>query len=589
MKKKFKYFLYFYSYLKHRIYITFFLSLFVGLLDGIGLALFIPLLKLVANNTSGEILAGDKVSWFVVKILKVEPSLFNILVLIFLFFALKGIAKFFEGYIRVLYQQYFMRKVRVSNIDLLNNLDYEKFARSDVGRIQNTFSGEVQKVNTAFRHYFKSFQYGVLVLVYLLMAIGADPQFSLMVAVGGIFTNFIFKVLYKRTKHLSKKLTSQNHIFQGLLIQQVAFFKYLKTTGLYILYGKKLKNNILGLESLQRRIGIIDSLLAALREPIVVLVILVAIYLQTRFFGEDLGLIILSLLLLYRALTFFMGMQEQWNFFLGTSGSLDNLEEFSKELELGQQGNGIEEFNGFHHKLVLTDVSFGFDQQEVLHEVNLEIHKNETLALIGASGSGKSTLMNIISGLLRPDKGTYEIDHKPLNQFDLNAFKRFIGYVPQDSCVFNDTIYNNVTFWSDKNPENYNRFLSALKEAAIYDFVLNLPAKEETLLGNNGINLSGGQKQRLSIARELFKEVELLLMDEATSALDGETEASIQDNIEKLKGNFTIVVIAHRLATVKNADRIVLLKDGRIKESGSYEHMLESSSDFREMIALQNL
>ena len=589
MKNNFKYFSYFYRYLRYRLFVTFFISLFVGLLDGIGLALFIPLLKLVANNATGETAQEDPISKFVLGYLGLTPDLTHILALILLFFSLKGIAKFLEGYVRVKYQQYFMRKVRLTNIDLLNTYDFKHFVKADVGRIQNTFTGEVSRVNTALRYYFKAFQYGVLVLVYVVMAFIADPLFSLMVVTGGILTNFLFSTLYKRTKFFSRKLTAKNHIFQDLLIQKVAFFKYLKTTGLNFIFGNKLKKNIHKLEGLQLRIGLIDSLLAALREPVIVSIIVVAIYLQIAFFNEDVGLVILSLLLLYRALTFFMGMQEQWNFFLGVSGSLENMENFSRELEAGKESNGTEIIKGFREKLEFKNVFFRYDGKDVLKNINLEIYKNETVAIVGESGSGKSTLMSMISGLLQPTEGSYQIDHNSISSLDLSSWKSHIGYVSQDVNIFNDSILNNVTFWADKNSENHQKFQNAIERAAIDDFISELPEKEETLLGNNGINLSGGQKQRLSIARELYKQVDLLLMDEATSALDGETEAIIQQNIDKLKGQLTIIVIAHRLATIKKADKIIVLKKGEIKAIGTYKELLQKSTDFKEMTELQNL
>lgn len=587
MKNNFQYFSYFYNYLGYRLLITFFISLFVGLLDGVGLALFIPLLKLVATSAEGA--GDDPISQLVVGYLQIQPTLRNILLLIFIFFTLKGIAKFLEGFIRVRYQQYFMRKIRISNIDLLNSYDYKNFVKADVGRIQNTFTGEVGKVNSAFRFYFKAFQYGVLVIVYVSMAFFADPMFSFMVVAGGVLTNFLFTFLYKRTKYLSRKLTSQNHIFQDLLIQKVAFFKYLKTTGLNIAYSKKLKRNIRALENLQRKIGIIDSMLAALREPVVVLIIVVAIYLQVVFFDQEVGLILLSLLLLYRALTFFMAMQEQWNFFLGVSGSIENMENFSRELDAGKEPKGAEMFPGLKQKLQLDHISFKYDGKEVLRDIDLEINRNETVALVGESGSGKSTLMSVISGLLVPSKGSYLIDGFNVARLDRNSLSRHIGYVSQDVNIFNDSIYNNVTFWAEETAENQDKFRKAVKKAAIHNFIEELPEKENTLLGNNGINLSGGQKQRLAIARELFKEVDLLLMDEATSALDGETEATIQHNIDQLKGQLTIIIIAHRLATIKSADKIVVLKDGKVDAVGRYTDLMAGSKLFQEMIEFQNL
>ncbi len=141
----------------------------------------------------------------------------------------------------------------------------------------------------------------------------------------------------------------------------------------------------------------------------------------------------------------------------------------------------------------------------------------------------------------------------------------------------------------EKTEENKSRFIESIKKASLYDYIMQLPNKEDEYLGNNGINISGGQKQRLAIARELYKNVDILFMDEATSSLDGETEAIIQNNIESLKGEYTIVMIAHRLATIKNANRIVLLSAGKIKAIGTYENLLKTSPEFREMIKLQEL
>jgi len=276
--------------------------------------------------------------------------------------------------------------------------------------------------------------------------------------------------------------------------------------------------------------------------------------------------------------------------FLGTSGSLDNMQSFTEELKRGRERNGTEVFKGFKEKLRLKDLSFEFGSgKKVLQDIDLTIHKNETLAIVGESGAGKSTLLNIISGLLLPGSGSYLIDNTPVEQLDLPSFKKHIGYIVQDATIFNDTIYNNISFWAPKTAENYGRFLKAIEKAVISDYIMNLPEKEDSLLGTNGINISGGQKQRLSIARELYKEVDFLLMDEATSALDGETESVIQQNINNLKGQFTIIIIAHRLATIKNADRIILMKNGSISAIGSFEKLLETSEEFRGMVQLQNL
>jgi subfamily B ATP-binding cassette protein MsbA len=592
IKNNFQYFFYFYSYLRYRVFISLSLSFLKGILDGFGLAMFIPLLKMSSAN-QGEIerdgLGNLSFLPEFLGSIGITLNITNALLIILTFFCLKGIVTYIEGYVRVTYQQLFMREIRVTNIQLLNTYKFSEFVKSDVGKIQNTFSAEVGRVNLAYTSYFKAIEYGVLVLVYVAFAFAANMQFALIVAVGGVLTNFLFKWLFKKTKKLSVKYTRSAHNFQSLLIQHVANFKYLKASGLNYFYGNKLKNNINQLEDVQKSLGIINSTLGALREPLTILVVVVAILIQVSYFNTDIGLIILSLIFLYRALTFLMGLQEQWNKFLGVSGSMDNMTEFTRELRKNKEKNGNLKFNSFKNKISLRNICFNFDDTVILNELNLDISKNETIAIVGESGSGKSTLMNILSGLLIPVRGEMLVDGENISELDLNSFRSRIGYIAQEAPIFNDTVFNNITFWAEKTPENIEKFNGAIRKAALYDFVYSLLDKEDEILGNNGINISGGQKQRMSIARELYKDVDFLFMDEATSSLDGETEAAIQSNIDQLKGQYTIVIIAHRLATIKNADRIVLLKNGKINAIGNFQELLKTSCDFRQMTELQGM
>ncbi len=192
-------------------------------------------------------------------------------------------------------------------------------------------------------------------------------------------------------------------------------------------------------------------------------------------------------------------------------------------------------------------------------------------------------------GLIQPDTGTVLIDNTPLTKLRLETYRNKIGYISQDSVIFNDTIFNNITFWAEPTPEVYKRFWEVINMASLKEFIENKPEKEFTKLGDNGILISGGQKQRISIAREMFKKVEILVLDEATSALDSETELFIQENIEKLHGHFTIVVIAHRLSTIKNVDNIFLLENGRVVTSGDFYSMVTKSEKFKRMVSLQGL
>lgn len=585
-----QYFYYFYSHLRFKVFVSLFLSLTVGVLDGFGLAMFLPLLQIVDGNNSdvnGQQLGNLAFLIDGLGTVGIPINLTSVLVVMLVFFTLKGIVKFIESYLKVIYQQYFMRKIRLSNINYLSNYSYNQFVKSDSGRIQNTFSGEVERVNQAYKAYFWAVQYGALVLVYVTLAFLANAQFAVLVAVGGVLTNVVFKKLYKATKILSTTLTKENHHFQGLLIQKVNFFKYLKATGLIYAYAEKLKGNVDKIEYSQRRMGVLNATLLSIKEPLVMIVVVVVILIQVKIFSVNLGLIILSLLFFYRALTFVMAMQNYWNVFLSVSGSLENMTTFSKELKTGSEKNGNEKLTFFKDKLEIRDLSFSYENTLILNHISFNIFKNETIAIVGESGSGKTTLINILSGLLKPGQGTLVIDNIDFNDLDISSYQRRIGYITQEPVIFNDTIYNNVTFWSAKTEGNLERFYKALRKAAIYEFVLEQPEQEDAPLGNNGINISGGQKQRLSIARELYKDVDFLFMDEATSALDSETEKVIQENISRLKGEYTTIIIAHRYSTIKDADKIVYLNKGKIEHIGNFDDLRTLSSSFNRMVELQ--
>jgi len=569
------------------------LSIFVGVLDGFGIAMFLPLLELVANadgQVSGEQMGNLSFLVEGIQAMGFSLNLTAVLLAMFFFFTLKGGFKFLEQYKNIVYQQYFIRNLRENNINALAQFDYYHFVNADAGRIQSTLSAEINKVVNAFNAYMLVIQHGVLLAVYSFLAFLANPQFVILVAIGAVLTNLAFNQLYKVTKRLSRELTKSNHGFQGLLIQQVAQFKYLKATGLIKGYARKLVEKVYEIEHSQKKMGELNAIMQGIREPLLIAVVVLVILVQINLMGGNLGLIILSILFFYRALTAVMQIQSSWNNFLANIGSLENVVVFTKELDKGKEKTGKQTFDHFKTSIRIDGVSFYYGETPILQDINLELYKNRSLALVGESGSGKTTLMNIISGLLKPTQGTIFLDGTNTANINISTFQRRIGYITQDPVIFNDSIYNNVTFWAPKIAENMARFEEAIRKASIWKFVMEeQPEREETSLGNNGINLSGGQKQRISIARELFKDVDFLFLDEATSALDSETEREIQENIDQLKGKYTIIMIAHRLSTIKNADRVIVLNKGRIDRIGTYQELIAESESFRNMVKLQEV
>jgi ABC-type multidrug transport system fused ATPase/permease subunit len=584
---------YFYRHLRYRLALLLVVNILVGLLDGLGLAMFLPLLELVADQDGQASSAAMGKLAFVLhglQALGLPLTLAAVLLAMLAFFTLKGIAKYIASYLNVIYRQFFIRKIRVENIDALTNYSYQAFVTADAGAIQNTLSGEVERVVQAYGRYSNVLQQGVLVLTYAALAFLANPEFALLVLIGGLLSNYLFGVLYRKTKVLSKKLVHSNHAFQGLLIQEVAFFKYLKATGAIRAYAANLKNKVYEIEDRVRRIGLLNSIMMGAREPLLMAIVVATILVQVKLMGGSLGTIILSLLFFYRGLSAVMQLQTSYNQFLSFAGSLDNMTDFVADLRARREPRGTARFPGFEREITLEKVGFGYQPGEwILQDIDLRLRKGETLALVGESGAGKTTLMNLLAGLLRPSTGQVRIDGRELAAFDTASFQSRIGYITQEPVIFDDTVFNNVSFWAEKTPENLQRCWAALEQASIAAFVREQPAAEDTRLGNNGINLSGGQKQRIAIARELYKEVDFLFLDEATSALDSETERAIQEQIVQLQGRYTLLIIAHRLSTIKHADRVVVLRQGRIEQVGTYEELVARSVAFRRMVEMQDV
>ena len=216
-------------------------------------------------------------------------------------------------------------------------------------------------------------------------------------------------------------------------------------------------------------------------------------------------------------------------------------------------------------------------QSNVLENINLDISKGETVAIVGKSGSGKTTLLDLIPRLYDPDRGDIYFNTSNIKDINLNKIRAYISYVGQDFTLFNDTIYNNIAY-GELSSHDVSRVHDAAEFSFASNFINDLPDKFETIVGQNGVLLSGGQRQRIAIARALLKNAPILLLDEATSALDAESEASIQKSLTTLSENKTTLIIAHRLSTVMNADKIIVIENGHVVEQGNHSDLIDKKS-----------
>ena len=257
------------------------------------------------------------------------------------------------------------------------------------------------------------------------------------------------------------------------------------------------------------------------------------------------------------------------------------------ESKVQDKANAVE-LEEFKDKIEFRSVGFSYDEsREILHDISFEVRKGETVALVGPSGGGKSTLSELIPRFYDVESGEVYIDGRPIADYTQESLREHMGIVSQETTLFNDTIRNNIAM--GREDATMEQIIAAAKVANAHDFIMQSEKGYDTNIGDRGTKLSGGQRQRLSIARAVLRNPEILILDEATSALDTESEKLVQEALTTLLEGRTSVVIAHRLSTIHNADRIIVIDQGRIAEQGTHAELMERGGIYAHLIEMQSL
>lgn len=261
--------------------------------------------------------------------------------------------------------------------------------------------------------------------------------------------------------------------------------------------------------------------------------------------------------------------------------SLERVEEILKADEVILQKDNALEIKTLKNSIRFNEVSFRYDQEWVLHQISFEVHRGQKIALVGPSGGGKSTLVDLLVRFYDCTEGNILLDGIPLTEYRIDDVRSISAMVTQESILFNDTVFNNIVFGLENVPKE--EVIKAAKLANAHEFILEMPEQYETIIGDRGVKLSGGQKQRLSIARAVLRNPPVLILDEATSALDTESEKLVQQALDQVLTGRTSVIIAHRLSTVINADKILVIDKGRLVQSGTHQELIHQEGLYHDL------
>lgn len=583
-------------YIGRRMYLVFVLTIATAFAQGFGITMLLPLLRASQSGGPAEDMGtAEELLYSFLELLGIADSMVGILALIALIFIGKGLLAFSQGgYVGYL-QSRLLRELKTKLFDAYSRMDYRYYIKQNAGHFINVINGQVNQFFASFSSFTGFLTQVVTAISYFGFAFFIAWNFALMAIGVGLVILFLFKYLNAYVRSLSRMRSREMSELNKLLVQSLQSLKYIVSTN----QTAHLRTGVLGsvkrLTSYIFKQRLAGAFTGSLKEPVSVLLIIGLIIVQVTVFEDPIAPIFVALLLFHRGMQAMISIQSGWQQTMDKIGSVEMVDEEFDMVHKHREETGSHVLEPLHHSIELDNVSFAYgeDEDHALRGISLTIPANTTVALVGESGAGKSTLVDMLTLLLKPDTGTVEIDDVPHPEIDLNSWRSQIGYVSQETVVFDDTIANNISLWQgdiEDDPELRDRIHDAAKRAYAHHFIEDLPNGYQTVVGDRGVRLSGGQRQRLFVARELFKRPNLLILDEATSALDTESERYIQDSIDALKGEMTVVIIAHRLSTIKNVDYVYVMDEGEVIEEGPYTDLRNhDGSRFQEMVEMQRL
>lgn len=578
-------------------------TILAQMLQGVSLAMLIPPVDRIVAGREVTLASDIHVPVFIAglvdKVNNMDPiTLINILILFFMVaYLLKAMFEFMHSFLVNMVSERVMRNIRDRLFNKLLTLSLDFYSKSSTGKLVSKITYDVTVLKNSLTQGLTTLiTEPIKLLVYIGVIFFVKVYFSISwrwVIVSLILlptTIYPVRVIGKRLRKIALEMQEKMGDINVILYEAISGMRIVKAFLMEGYEAKRFSNQNknfykMTMKSIKRML-----LVRPITEYVGVLCVVFLLWFGrhnllsgTFSFGAFTALLLalLSLLKPLKALSRIYGIIQQ-----ALAASNKIFEVLDEQPSITEKPNAIA-LPEIKNRVEFKRVSFRYQEDEVLRDINLSVKKGEIVAVVGSSGVGKTTLVNLIPRFYDVSGGTIAIDGIDIRDVTLESLRRQIGVVTQDLILFNDTVKFNIGYGRGSSDMDESRIIEVAKVANAHEFITNLPDGYNTIIGEKGIRLSGGQKQRLAIARAMFKNPPILILDEATSQLDTEAERLVQDALNRLMQGRTVFVIAHRLSTVKNATKIVALKGGVIKEAGTHDELMKDETIYKRLYELQ--
>lgn len=574
--------------------LSFVSMIFFALLSGFSLGMISPLVITIfyQDGTMQSLLGSSNIqllqridSWIFesTTLVTLKRLAFAILII----FLLKGVFQYLHAYLNCRVEQGVIRDIRNHLYKHIHTLSLGFFTRSSTGNLSSIITNDVEIVKESVsRGFIEMVRESTLAAIYAAIVIWASWRLAalsiVLVPLSIVLISRVGKRLRKRGTRIQEKMgdmmstftetVSGIRVVKAFAMEKFELRKFCRNTADYL-------RTVVRFESLKLMLGPLTEFIGAVAACVILLYGGYLILVNRSLSPDSFFVFLAASLSLMQPIKRIGEANSKIQRGLGAAKRIFDVLDTEERV---REFPDAKPFEGLRRTLRFRNVSFSYDQENpVLMGINLSVKAGQIVALAGASGTGKTTIINLIPRFYDPTEGAIEIDGVDIRTFTLNSLREAIGLVTQETILFNDTILNNIAY--GRETVCREDVVRVAKAANAHDFIEALPKGYETVIGERGASLSGGEKQRIAIARALLKDPPILILDEATSALDAESQAQVQEAIQKLMLGRTTIVIAHRLSTIKDADVIYVIDKGAIVDRGSHSELLGKEGIYRNL------